>query len=408
VPGTLFQIVRGSLRQLWRYRLRSGLVICCAGLGAAGVIASVNFAAAGRQQVLDQIRRMGTNIVMVTAQADRARAGRARTRSIVTTLKEPDYSAIRRDVGGIVRSSAMVSTALRLKAGDFSKVAPIVGCEPVYFEIKAWTLDDGTVFDEADERRSARVALVGHTVASDLFGTASPIGERMFINRVPFVVVGVLTERGQGLDVANEDHQVYVPLTTAMRRLANVDYFSAIALEIRSWNEMDRSAAAVSDLLTARHRVSSTRPADFQVQNQKELVDTQLASSARLAFYVRGVGWSGLLVSGLGVLAMAWIAVRDRTTEIGTRRALGATRADVFLQFAFEALALATLGSLAGLAFGWVGTEAVVARALLPFVFDRGAATLAIGSALVVNVAFSAWPAHRASRLDPVVALKHE
>ena len=405
---TSVYIVRGSLRQLWRYRLRSGLVICCAALGAAGVIVSVNFAAGGRQQVLDQIRRMGTNIVMVTAQPDRARAGRARTGSIVTTLRGSDYTAIRREVGDVVRSSAIVSTALRLKAGDFSKVSPVVGCEPSYFGIKAWSINDGAPFDDADMRRSARVALLGHTVASDLYGTEPPIGQRLFVNRVPFVVVGVLSERGQGLDVSNEDQQIYVPLTTAMRRLANIDYFNAIALEIQSWSEMDRSAAAVSELLNVRHRTSRTRPADFQVQNQKELVDTQLASSARLAFFVRWVAWTGLMVSGLGVLAMAWIGVRDRTAEIGTRRALGATDVDVFFQFGFEAMVLAMLGSITGLGIGWLGTGAVAARAPLPFVFDGGAATLAIGAALLVNIAFSTWPAYRAARLDPVVALQHE
>jgi putative ABC transport system permease protein len=368
----------------------------------------VNFAAGGRQRVLEQVQRMGTNIVMVTAVADRARAGRARTGSIATTLKPSDYDAIRRDVGNVVRSSAIVSTALRLKGGEFSKVSVVVGCEPAYFEIKAWPTSDGAGFDDADVRRSARVALLGHTVASDLFGTASPIGERLFINRVPFVVGGVLTERGQGLDVANEDQQVYVPLTTAMRRLTNVDYFNAIALEIRRWNDMDRVAAAVSDLLNARHRTSGSHPSDFQVQNQKELMDTQLASSARLAFLVRWVAWSGLLVSGIGVLSMAWIAVRDRTREIGTRRALGAARTDVFLQFAFEAIVLTVFGSVVGLGLGWLGTTVVARRTLLPFVFDRGAAALAIGCAFVVNTAFSAWPAYRAARLDPVVALRHE
>jgi putative ABC transport system permease protein len=401
-------LARESVRHCWRHRLRTGLFVCCAGVGAAGVIVSVNFAAGGRQQVLDQIQRMGTNIVIVTALADRAKAGRARTGSIVATLRPSDYDAIRRDVGEVVRSSPLVSTALRLKGGAFSKVSLVIGCEPAYFEIKAWPMSDGTVFDDADMRRSARVALLGHTVASDLFGTASPIGERLFINRVPFVVGGVLSERGQGLDVANEDQQVYVPLTTVMRRLSNVDYFNAIALEIRRWNDMDRAAVAVTDLLNARHRSSVSRRSDFQVQNQKALVDTQLASSARLAFFVRWVGWSGLLVSGTGVLAMAWIAVRDRTTEIGTRRALGAVRTDVFLQFAVEAIVLTAVGSAVGLGLGWAGTRVVAARALLPFVFDRDAATLAIGSAFLINTACSAWPAYRAARLDPVVALRHE
>jgi len=408
VRTTYSSLLHRSVRQLWRFRLRSSLVVGCASLGVAGVIVSVDFAAGGRQQVLDQIRRMGTNVVMVTAQPDRARGGRARTGAIVTTLREGDYTAVRREVADVVRSSPIVSIALRLKAGDFSKVSPVVGCEPAYFAIKSWPIDQGTAFDDTDVRRSARVALLGRTVASDLYGTKSPIDRRLFINRVPFTVLGVMTERGQGLDVANEDQQVYVPLTTAMRRLMNIDYFNGIALEIRSWNEMDRSAADIAGVLRVRHRASATHPDDFQVQSQKELVDTQVASSGRLGFLVSWVGWSGLVVSGLGVLAMAWIAVRDRTTEVGTRRALGATAMNIFVQFAFEAAVLAAVGSAAGLALGWSGTRIVAHQAQVPFVFDALAASLALGSALLLNLTFSTWPAYRAATLDPVEALKHE
>lgn len=408
MANTRRYLALSSVRQLWRYRLRSGLTVCCAGLGVAGVVVSVNYAAGGRQQVLDQIRRMGTNVVMVNARPDRARAGRARTGSIVTTLREQDVDAIRHDVAEVVRASPIVSVPLRLKAGDYSKVSPIIGCEPSYFAIKAWPLADGAIFDEADVRRAARVALLGRTVAADLFGDESAVGQRLFINRVPFVVGGVLSERGQGLDLANEDQQVYVPLTTAMGRLSNVDYFNALALEVRSWNDMDRAAAAVTDVVRRHHRASSNGPDDFLVQSQKELVDTQIASSARLAFLVRWVGWSGLLVAGLGVLAIAWIAARHRTTEVGTRRALGATARDIFFQFALEALMLAALGSLAGLVLGWAGTDVVTSRARLPFVFDTSAAIAAPTAALVLNFAFSAWPAWRAALLDPATALQHE
>lgn len=393
---------------MWRYRLRSWLVVSCAALGVAGVIASINYASGGRQQVLDQIRRMGTNIIIVTAQQSRTTAGRARTGSIVTTLREADYIALRRDVDGPVQSSALVTTALRLKAGEFSKVAPVIGCEPAYFSIKSWTVIRGEIFATADVRRAGRVALLGHTVAIDLYGPDSPIGKRLFINRVPFEVVGVLAERGQGLDVANEDGQVYVPLTTAMRRLLNIDYFNAIVFEIADWNQMDRTAGAIVDVLRVRHRASPTRPEDFQVQNQKELVDTQLASSARLAFLVQWIGLSGLVVSGLGVLAIAWIAVRDRTAEIGTRRALGATSTDIFFQFAFEAFISAVAGSIAGLWLGWSISRIAAAKADLPFVFDSIGAAVALGSALVLNLAFACWPALKAARLDPIRAIAHE
>ncbi|HET9834357.1 MAG TPA: ABC transporter permease [Vicinamibacterales bacterium] len=398
----------GCLRQLWRYRLRSALLIVCGALGVAGVIVSVNFAAGGRRLVLDQIQRMGTNVVMVTALQDRARAGRTRTGSIVTTLRLSDYDAIRRDVTDVVRASPVASTSLRLKAGEFSKVTTVVGCQPSYFSIKAWPVESGAMFDDMDLRRSARVAVIGQTVAGDLYGTDSPLGHRILINRVPFTVVGIMSERGQGLDIADEDRQVFVPLSTLLRRLVNIDFFNAIVLEIRDWNEMDRTAAAVSNVMRVTHHVSGRRAADFQVQSQKELVDTQLTSSARLGFLVRWVGWSGLLVAALGTLAMTWIAVRDRTTEIGTRRAVGATATDIFAQFAFEAFVLAACGSICGLGFGWSGTQLVATRSHLPFIFDEGAATLAAAMALAVNISFAAWPAYLAARLDPVAALKKE
>jgi putative ABC transport system permease protein len=401
-------LILGAFRQMWRYRLRSGLVVSCAALGVAGVMTSVNFASSGRQQVLDQIQRIGTNIILVTAQQNRATAGRARTGLIVTTLREADYATLRRDVAGVARSSAIVTQSFRLKAGDFSKVAPIVGCEPAYFAMKSWPTQTGELFDATDVRRSTRVALIGHTVAADLYGTDSAVGQRLFINRIPFEVVGVLTERGQGLDIANEDQQVYVPLSTAMHRLLNLDYFSGIVFEISDWNNMDASARAINEVLRVRHRSSPDRREDFQVQNQKELVDTQLVSSARLAFFVRWIGVSGLMVSGLGVLAIAWIAVRDRTTEIGTRRALGATAPDVFFQFVFEAFVLAVIGVVAGLGVGRVASQLTAARAHLPFVFEQSTAVVSMGSALLLNLVFAAWPAFRAAQLDPIRALKHE
>jgi putative ABC transport system permease protein len=161
-------------------------------------------------------------------------------------------------------------------------------------------------------------------------------------------------------------------------------------------------------MLRVRHRISAFRPDDFRVSNQKDLIDTQLAAADRLGFLVRWIALSGLLVSGLGVLAIAWIAVRDRTTEIGTRRALGATAPDVFFQFAFEAMVLATVGAALGLGVGWAASRITAQQAALPFIFEGGNALLALGMALILNLVFASWPAVRAARMDPIRALKHE
>lgn len=397
-----------SLRLIWRFRLRSSLILLSATLGVAGVTSSVNYASGGRRQVLNQIRRLGTNVVNVTPQQSRSVGGRARTGSIVTTLVERDYLAIRRELPSLARSSALATGGFRLKAGDFSKTTSVVGCEPDYFRIKSWSLERGDFFDASDLRKSARVAILGHTVARDLFGDETAVGRRLFINRAPFEIVGVLAELGQGLDVANEDNQVYVPLSTAMRRLMNVEYYNGLVFELDRWEAMDEGAKAIADMLRRRHRSSPKQPEDFQVQNQKELIDTQTASAERLAFFVRWIGLSGLIVSGLGALAISWIAVKERTVEIGTRRALGATACDIFFQLLFEAAVVSSLGSAFGLAAGWQSSRLIAEQSRLPFVFDWTNARLALALAVALNLTFALLPSGKAARLDPIRALKYE
>ena len=400
--------MRSGWRHLRRFRLRSALVICCAALGVAGAITAVNYASGGQQRVLEQIRRLGTNIVVVSAKQSQAVAGRERTGSIVTTLVEADYTALRREFFGPVRSSARVSAPLRLKAGFLSKIAPVIGVEPDYFPMKSWETKNGSYFSAEDIKRSTRVALLGHSVARDLFGDAQPVGERLFINRVPFEIIGVLAERGEGLDNTNEDGQVFVPLTAAMRRLMNRDYYDSILFEIPDVAGMVQAESGIVDLLRRRHRISRFRPDDFQVQSQRDLIETQLASSDRLGFLVRWIGFSALFVAGLGILAIAWIAVRDRTKEIGTRRALGATAPDIFFQFVFEATVLATIGVLLGLGLGWWASRITAEQTGLVFVFDSFNAMLALLMAFGLNLLFASWPALRAARLDPIQALQHE
>ncbi|HMB30030.1 MAG TPA: ABC transporter permease [Blastocatellia bacterium] len=397
-----------SLRLIWRFRLRSSLILLSATLGVAGVISSVNYASGGRLQVLNQIRRLGTNVVNVTPQQSRSVSGRARTGSIVTTLVEQDYLAIRRELPSLARSSALATAGFRLKASDFSKTTSVVGCEPDYFRIKSWSLERGDFFEASDLRKSARVAILGHTVARDLFGDEAAVGRRLFINRAPFEVVGVLAELGQGLDVANEDNQVFVPLSTAMRRLMNVEYYSGLVFELDRWEVMDDGAKAIANLLRRRHRSSPKQPEDFQVQNQKELIDTQTASAESLAFFVRWIGLSGLIVSGLGALAISWIAVKERTVEIGARRALGATACDIFFQLLFEAAVVSSLGSAFGLAAGWQSSRLIAEQAHLPFVFDWTNARVALAFAVALNLTFALLPSGKAARLDPIRALKYE
>jgi putative ABC transport system permease protein len=368
----------------------------------------MNYGAGGTKQILDQIRKMGTNVLIITPAQSRVIAGRARTGQPVTTLVEHDCVVVRRELTSRSRSSALVSANFWLKAGDLSKNATVVGSEPDYFVIRDWSTSEGSLFDAGDERTASRVVLLGHTVARDLFGNISPSGERLLINRVPFTVIGVLAERGQGLDVSNEDNQVYVPLSTAMHRLMNIDYYSGLIVEIDSLNAMDQAAWQIRSMLHQLHHIQSNRADDFQVQNQKTLLDTQFAAAGRLNFFLRWIGASALAVSGLGMLGITWIAVRERTREFGTRRALGATARDVFLQVVSESAALAFVGCIAGVSFSWPMSRLISRMAGLNFVFNSNAALIAFAAATALNIGFAVWPARRAAILDPIEALRYE
>jgi len=351
---------------------------------------------------------MGTNVLMIAPAQSRAIAGRARTGAPVTSLVERDYRAIKSEVLSRTHSSALVTQSFWNKAGDLSKNAAVMGCEPDYFAIKDWSTAEGELFDSTQERTAARVALLGHTVANDLFGTSSPLGQRMMINRVPFTVIGVLTERGQGLDVSNEDNQIYVPLSTAMRRLMNLDHYGGIVLEIDSLTGMDAAAEQSRSVLHQLHHIQRNQPDDFQIQNQKSLLDTQMAAAKRLDFFLQWIAASALAVSGLGIVAITWIAVKERTHEIGTRRALGATATDIFFQVTCETAALALGGGLLGVAVSWPASRLISNSVGLPFVFDRNSAALAFAAAAALNLAFSILPSRKAAALSPIEALRYE
>lgn len=404
----LRQLSRVAARNFWRFRLQAVVITLAAMTGTSGVIVSTGYAAGGRQKILDQFSRLGTNVIIVTPEQSKAVGGRARTGAIVTTLKAADLKAIRQSVAGIVAFSPTVSSVLRLRAGDLTKQTTAVGCDSDYFSIKRWPAASGNVFDEKQASQQARVVLLGWTAAHDLFGSKDPTGSHISINRVPFTVVGVLAERGQGLDASNEDDQVYVPLDTAMHRLMNIDYFNAILIDIADISRMDSAAAEISALLTTRHRHPASTEDDFLVQNRKSLIETQLAAFARLTFMVQWVAGSALLVSSLGVFAVTWIGIRNRTREIGTRRAIGATRSDILIQFFAEGSIGTVMGGVSGVVAGNIALRVIDARLNQPFLFSTSTSLAEVIGSTIVYASFTFISDFKAVRIKPLVALRAE
>lgn len=361
----LVYICLEAIRLCLRFRLRSFLMVGSTLIGVAGVIVSTNYATAGRVKVVNQLQKMGTDVLIVTPRQSKNVAGRARTGSTVTTLRQTDDEAIHRTVPQIKESSEIAARAFMLKAGDLSKpLCPVVGCQPQYVSIKDWRLLQGRFFDERETRSAARVAVLGYNVAQNLFPDGSAVGERLLMNRVPMEVIGVLSERGQGLDSSNEDSQVYIPISTAMTRLMNRTYLDAMVFRVSSSDHLLPVMKRVDTILKHRHRSRPGFPADYEIQNQQATLDTLNASSTRLAFLIRSIGISGLLVSGLGVFALSWIAIRDRTPELGTRRALGAASADVFFQILCEAMLVSITGGGAALVTAYAITRIAESKAI--------------------------------------------
>lgn len=404
----LQQLLRLGVRGFWRFRLQAVLITAASMTGTSGVIVSTGYAAGGRQKILDQFLRLGTNIIVVSPQQSKAVGGRARTGALVTTLNLADLKAIRQSVSGISLYSPTVSSELRIRAGDLTKKTTIVGCDPDYFSMKNWSAAKGMLFDERAARQESRVAMLGWTAARDLYGSSDPTGTHITINQIPFTVAGVLAERGQGLDASNEDDQAYIPLDTAMHRLMNVTYFNAILFDMADWSLMDSGAVEIHQLLAVRHRHTASAEDDFLVQNRKSLIDTQLAAFARLTFLVQWVAASALFVSSLGVFAVTWIGIGNRTREIGTRRAIGATRSDILIQFFAEGTLGALLGGAAGIVVGYIALRAIDARLHQPFLFSTTASLVEVLASMMLYSTFTFISSLRAIRVQPLVALRAE
>jgi putative ABC transport system permease protein len=404
----LQQLLRISTRNFWRFRLQAVIISLATMMGTAGVIVSTGYAAGGRQKILDQFSQLGANIVVVSPDQSRSVGGRARTGSVVTTLKASDYKAITQAVADISSSSPTVSGVLRVRAGDLTKNTTIVGCNPDYFAIKHWSASYGVIFDNAAAKQQARVAMLGATAARDLYGGTDPTGSRIMINRVPFAVAGVMDERGQSLDASNEDDQLYIPLETAMHRLMNVDYFNAIFIEIDSSSHMESAVEGIHNVLRERHRRVASNGEDFLLQNRKSLLETQLTSFARFTFLVRWIAVSALVVSSFGILSLTWMGLRHRTREIGTRRAIGATRFDILIQFFIEGTIGVLFGSGSGMVIAYLVLMIIDRRLDLPLLFSAPQAFGEVLSAFSIYSVFTLLSSLRAIKVQPMLALQSE
>jgi len=401
--------LRTALRALSAHKMRTGLTLLGIVVGVAAVVAMVAIGQGTREEVLRKVESMGTNLLVVSAGQLKLVAGRQQQAGAVAiTLTEKDARAIADETPSVAAVAPAQSKKLQAKAEDLTTTTTVVGTTPDFQAVRNFYPASGEFFDEEQMRSSARVAVLGQTVVVNLFPGRDPIGETIRLNNVPFTVIGVMEAKGLDISGKDQDDQALIPLRTALRRLFNLTYLSIIYVSASDSQSMGPAATAVADVLRERHRLRPDAADDFTIQNQAAMLETQAAVSSTFTLLLGSIGGISLLVGGIGILAIMLIAVRERTREIGIRRAVGARRKDILLQFLVETMLLSVLGGAGGVSLGIVAAKVVSLATSWPMLIPWAVALAAVAFSMLLGLAFGVYPARKAAALDPIIALRIE
>jgi putative ABC transport system permease protein len=316
--------------------------------------------------------------------------------------------AILEECPAVARVASIQSRKLAVKYGTGTANTSIVGTSADFPIVREFRAIAGRFFDGEEVQGAQRVAVVGQTVLTNLGTGRSLVGETIRIGNVPFEVIGILEPKGVNYAGIDEDDQILVPINTALRRLFNLTYLSSLYIQAKDERAMSTAARQVTDLLRERHRIRFGQPEDFTLQTQAEILEAAQETSETFSLLLGSIAGISLFVGGIGILAMMVISVRERTKEIGVRRAMGARRRDILLQFILEATSLSLAGGLIGSVVGVAGGLILSRVTGWPTAISPLAILLAFGVSAVVGIFFGAYPARRAARLDPIVALRVE
>jgi putative ABC transport system permease protein len=403
---SLLIAVRMAWRGLGANRLRAFLTMLGVIIGVAAVIVAIGIGEGSRAAVAESIQRLGTNVLTVIPGAQRVGGVNLGSGSR-TTLKMADAEAILKDCPSVGRISPEVNRSFQVKYENKNTNATVNGTGKDYPVISNHPLKTGRYISDSDIRSRARVAVLGSDAANDLFGTTSPIGKTIRVGTQSFQVVGLLKQKG-GTGFQNPDSAVFIPNSTAMRRLLGIDYVQRIVCQARTFTLMSRAQKEIDALLRKQHKISSDGQPDFTIFNQADLAEAQDAQQGTFASLITYLAVVSLFVGGIGIMNIMLVSVTERTREIGVRKAIGARRADILLQFLLESLFLSLVGGLMGVAFGFLGSTLIGKANNWRVVIQPTTVALAFSFSAVVGVFFGFYPALKASRLRPIEALRYE
>ena len=394
-----------ALGRLGTGKLRTALTMLGVIIGVASVVALVAVGQGATSGISSRLQGLGTNLLTVNAGASFSGSTRGAAGSS-TTLKLADAVALR-SLAGVEAVAPELSTQKLVVAGTKNTTTTVIGTTADYPTVRAYTIWQGSFLTSASVDAGLRVAVLGATTADDLGLGASAIGTDITVGGLPFRVVGILQAKG-GTGFASPDDEVLVPVSTANSLLVGGSSVRSIGVSVATPDQMTTVTAEITAALRERHGLSGTAADDFTVQNQDQLLATVSSVTTLLSVLLAGIASISLIVGGIGIMNIMLVSVRERTREIGIRKAIGARGRDILAQFLIEALALSLAGGLVGIAVGLAISALIGVIAGWGFIFSPLTVVAAVGFSLLVGIVFGVWPASQAARLDPVVALRYE
>jgi putative ABC transport system permease protein len=398
----LFRLAFG---RLGTGRLRTALTMLGVVIGVASVVALVAVGQGATSGISSRLQGLGTNLLTVNAGASFSGVTRGAAGSS-TTLKLADADALR-SLAGVEAVAPELSTQKLVVAGVKNTTTTVIGTTADYPTVRAYTIWQGSFLTPASVDAGLRVAVLGATTADDLGLGASAIGTNLTIGGLPFRVVGILQAKG-GTGFQSPDDQVLIPVSTASALIVGGTSVRSVGVSVANPDQMTTVSAEITAALRERHGLTGTAADDFTIQNQDQLLATVSSVSTLLTVLLAGIASISLIVGGIGIMNIMLVSVRERTREIGIRKAIGARGRDIMAQFLIEALVLSLAGGLFGIAIGLAISALIGVVAGWGFIFSPLTILAAVGFSLMVGIVFGVWPASQAARLDPVVALRYE
>jgi putative ABC transport system permease protein len=394
-----------ALRSIRRNLMRSFLTILGIVIGVSAVITMVTLGNGATQAVQTQISSLGTNLLQIRPGQ---RMGPGTGGASAPSFKEVDATAIASQIGGIAAVAPESRASVTVVANGRNWSSSVVGSSNAWLTTGNWQLKEGREFSDDELRAGSAVCVIGETVRRELFGSTPALGQALRVKQVSCEVVGVLASKGQGSFGNDQDEVVLVPLKTLQRRITGNTRVNTLLVSMAEGSDATRIKSGITQLLREQRKLADGVEDNFNVLDTKQLADTLSGTTQIMTTLLGAVAAVSLLVGGIGVMNIMLVSVTERTREIGLRLAIGALEREVLLQFLIEAVVLASLGGLMGVALATVASLGLAALMQIPYTFDLGVNLLSFAFSAAIGVVFGFVPARRAAQLDPIEALRHE